>query len=583
MLEEKLYTNKELIKITIITALITGLLNIHLIPFAIFWFIFFATFDLQRRGVKQILFSVTLLAILIDFYLYGTKALMRPIMNFYPLINPLPWDLWIDITFSATQFKLPAYFIICAAWAMIPAGYIYCIVRKKHNWDLLQEITKGSNTKEEASPKQSKSSKDFLLGRDKQNREITLSEKNANRHTLVVGTTGSGKTNTLCLLTETAIDKGWPIIFVDGKGDEQLGKNLTSFAKDKGREVAYFSMNKKSNTYYNPLVAGDYTSKKDRIISLFDDQNEYYKSVSEGYIQVVFKILEKCKISIDMHQASEYIQQEALLKLLRNSVENETITKAQATKLSNELNRHETAKKDVSSIATHINNICGSSSGEFFDTEGEGKQVIKLNEMLDKNAVVYFKLPTLKADAFVNILGKLIINDIKATMHDRLEDEKTNPVLIIFDEFSSFAGKQVTPLLAQGRSTGVHCVIGSQGFADFMTGTDGEKALDQTLQNINNFIVHQLGGYKDREICAKLSGSKKSQKITTQINNEADLNKGSIRYGYEWNINPSDFDKLKAKGDAFFISINKKGNKESIRFQTALSKITLYNKEKKDE
>jgi len=581
MLEEKLYTNEEIKKIAIITTLVISILNIHLLPFAIFWFFFFSIFDLQRRGVKQILFSIALLAILIDLYLYGTTSFIRPIMNFYPLINPMPWKFWIGIIFSTEQFQLPYYLIVIMAWAMIPASYIYCITRKRMNYDLLQQINGNTplEIKNSNIPKvenKTKITKEFLLGLDRQGREIILTEKNANRHTLIVGTTGSGKTNTLCLLVEGAIDKGWPIIFVDGKGDEKLGRNLTDYAKDKGREVAYFSMKRNSNTYYNPLVAGDYTSKKDRLVSLFDEQNEYYKSLSEGYIQVVFKILEKCKISIDMHQASEYIQQENLLKLIRQSVENEVITKEAANKLVDELNKHETAKKDISSIATHINNICGSSSGQFFDTEGEDKQVIKLNEMIDNNAVVYFKLPTLKADGFVNILGKLIINDIKATMHDRLEDEKTNPVLVIFDEFSTFAGKQVTPLLAQGRSTGVHCVIGSQGFADFMTGNDGEKALNQILQNINNFIVHQLGGYNDRETCAKLSGSHKANKLTSQIDDRDSVHRGSLRDGYEWNINPSEFDELKAKGDAFFLTIDEKGKRSFKRFQANFSNISDY-------
>lgn len=507
----------------------------------------------------------------------GAWAIIKTI-NSVPL-NDETGNAFIKFLKDMLSFKYSevSYLSSVIGWALIPACFISYQWKKLSNIKAYHDVIVPSFDKQ--GKKMSLNSpvsvnNGFVLGKDSHGREVLLSEKAANTHTLVVGTTGAGKTNTLSLLVEGAIEKNWPIIFVDGKGDESLGKQMAEFSTAQERPFSYFSMNKDSNVYYNPLVAGDYTSKKDRIITLFDDQNEYYKSIAEGYIQYVFEVLEKCDVTIDMYQASHYMQKEQLLKLLRESVSKEILNKEEAQLLSDKMKQHDAAQKDIASIATHINNICGSSSGEYFNTHGDNKDVITLSEILDSKKFIYFKLPKMKSDSFVSVLGKLIINDIKATLHDRLEKGDKSPVLIIFDEFSAFAGEQITSLLSQGRSTGAHCVIGTQGFADFQVGQDGESALKRLIQNINNYVIQQLGGYEDREIAAKLSGSKSTRKLTTQIGGDDSTLLGSLREGYEWNINPAEFDKLKPNGDAFFLSINDQGQKTRKRFQIKLSKIT---------
>jgi|GEM_PF-6788831 len=162
MITEKLYTNKVLIKIAIIMVIGVSLLNLHITLFAVFWFGLFYVFDLQRRGVKLIIFALLPLALLTDFNLHGFKVLIiRPFMNLYPLIKTIelnvekgitetlwasmqhpviPWNMWLNIVFSKEQFLQPSYSIACAIWALVPAGIIYCLYRKRKYWDLLQKL-----------------------------------------------------------------------------------------------------------------------------------------------------------------------------------------------------------------------------------------------------------------------------------------------------------------------------------------------------------------------------------------------------------------------------------------------------------
>ena len=55
-----------------------------------------------------------------------------------------------------------------------------------------------------------------------------------------------------------------------------------------------------------------------------------------------------------------------------------------------------------------------------------------------ENGIILIRLRLFVTERLDYILRKLIINDIKATLHDRLEKGDKSPVLIIFDEFSRF-------------------------------------------------------------------------------------------------------------------------------------------------
>ena len=65
--------------------------------------------------------------------------------------------------------------------------------------------------------------------------EITIHPKMANRHGLITGATGTGKTVTLQNLTETFSDMGVPVFVADIKGDfsgiAKAGGNKTSVTK----------------------------------------------------------------------------------------------------------------------------------------------------------------------------------------------------------------------------------------------------------------------------------------------------------------------------------------------------------------
>ena len=59
----------------------------------------------------------------------------------------------------------------------------------------------------------------YLLAQTPQNQQLGITAKMANRHGLIAGATGTGKTVTLRKMAEAFSDDGVPVFLVDVKGD----------------------------------------------------------------------------------------------------------------------------------------------------------------------------------------------------------------------------------------------------------------------------------------------------------------------------------------------------------------------------
>lgn len=59
----------------------------------------------------------------------------------------------------------------------------------------------------------------YLLSQTEQGQQLGITTKMANRHGLIAGATGTGKTVTLRTMAEAFSDDGVPVFLVDVKGD----------------------------------------------------------------------------------------------------------------------------------------------------------------------------------------------------------------------------------------------------------------------------------------------------------------------------------------------------------------------------
>ncbi len=380
-----------------------------------------------------------------------------------------------------------------------------------------------------------------VLGVDRYNgKYVTLTDRDANLHTLAIGTTGSGKTTAIANVIESAIVRNHPLFYIDGKGDLDLAKRIERYANQVGRRFYLFSIVGES-VKYNPIACGGYTSKKDRIVELREWSEDHYRKIAEGYLQTVFQILEQANISIDLHTVSQYLEPNSLYQLARQLKDESMLGK---------IAKLEGQRKDISSLVAEIENMANSEIGQLFDCkDGE---VLTLDKALSENAIVYFCLQPLAFPAYAETLGKLIINDIKALAATLLQTEKRIKLFTIFDEFSVFAGDQVINLINQGRGAGIHALLATQSLSDIVRRGD-EALLGQVLNNCNNYIIQRQNNPDDAEVLANIIGTNSGFQVTSQVSDNGGTGTGSVRETREFIVHPDEIKRL-GLGQAFVVN-----------------------------
>jgi len=360
-----------------------------------------------------------------------------------------------------------------------------------------------------------------------------------NQNVLVLGTTGGGKTITLRRFYHRAITKGYPLVVIDGKPSDDNVIWLKKMAEKHNRP--FYGFNCDTHCHYDCLASGGYTELKDKIISLKDQwESDYYRSIAEDYLQTSLQVLLKSKKSFDLKKIVDCLNYDNLLNLSHEL--NEVVL---AKKIA-ELGSYD--RKDILGLQAHLNILINSELGSYFVRD---HNTFTLSQVIDEGAVLYFALPALRFPSFSKVLGKLVINDLKAVIdHYNHHDQR---VFMVFDEFSVFAGDQVLNLVNMGRGKGVHAIFGTQGLGDLDKVDETFK--DQVLNCVNTIICHRLNDQKSAEGIANWIGTEYGVKVTVQIGEPpVDSAKGSARWSKEFIVHPDDIKQGLQAGEAFYIT-----------------------------
>lgn len=368
---------------------------------------------------------------------------------------------------------------------------------------------------------------------------VIIPDRYINQIALVLGTTGSGKTVTLSRFYQRAMRQKYPLIIVDGKPDTGTINQLIVLAKQYGRQFIGFNCG--NYLPYDALAHGNFTELKDKIVCLKDTwENDYYRSIAEDYLQTTFEVLLKLGGNLDLKRVVECLSYNKLKLLAAETKDESLIDRVR------ELKNYE--RKDITGLQAHLNILINSELGRYFD---KTEQSFSLTDVINQQAVVYFALPALRFPSFAKVLGKLVINDIKAVI-DRNRDY-SGPVFTVFDEFSVFAGEQVLNLVNMGRGKGIHAIFGTQGLADLDKVDVSFK--NQVLNCVNTLICHQLNDQDSAETVANWVGTTDAFTLTAQLNmKESEGGLGSVRVNKEYIVHPDAIKQGLRTGEAFCVT-----------------------------
>ncbi|MCL6478857.1 MAG: type IV secretion system DNA-binding domain-containing protein [Peptococcaceae bacterium] len=379
-----------------------------------------------------------------------------------------------------------------------------------------------------------------LIGINNNSKQVILSDSELNQHCALLGTTGSGKTTTILNFVESAVTRNIPLIFIDGKGAQDLVVKVKSICEKYGRKFYLFNMHGES-MHYNPLRHGNISELKDKLISLTEWSEEHYKKVAERYLQLVFRCMSITEEKIDLSKAFYYMIPDNLAILARR-IEN---TEARNTILES---IDQFSDLQLHGLAARLAVMAESEIGHLF-MDNNDDNTIDLCRIINDNAVVLFTLDSLSYPEYSRLLGRLIITDIKSVA----TKQKEKKIYAIFDEFNVFASDAVVDLVSKSRSFGFHVIIGTQSLSD-LERAGGPALAEQVIENCNTYIIQRQNSAVNAEKLANMIGTKDSYETTYQVKSLFKLKTGvgSMRQTREYIVHPDLIKRLKT-GEAILV------------------------------
>lgn len=389
-------------------------------------------------------------------------------------------------------------------------------------------------------------SEHVTLGKTKGGIDVTLSDKELNQHCLIVGTTGSGKTTTILNFVESAVRRGLPVVYLDGKGSFDLVDKLSKVANHYGRVFKVFTLRPKSNVSnlagYNPFSSGSATEWKNRIMSLFNQSEnrgqEHFSLSEQNYINFIANILSKLGKPIDLRLFLAFLENPDKLIKLAYEVDAEVAQKIV------KLHEGKEVAQLVGDILKMLELFIYSDYGHLFNTTSMDN-VIKLKESITNGEIVLFMFDASAFAEDTNKVAKMVVNDLNSSFSDLSSFTKC---YCIFDEFASYASSNLAETISLHRSNGIHAIIGTQSITTVkLKSPETKRVADELIACCNTYIVQTVNHSEDAELLAQVLGTRKSLEITAQIDSKAGGNTGlgSVKQVHEFKIHPQDLKDLR--------------------------------------
>ena len=326
----------------------------------------------------------------------------------------------------------------------------------------------------------------ILVGKNEK-KEVCIIPKMANRHGLITGASGSGKTITLKVMAESFSDAGIPVFLSDVKGDiagtAQVGEeNENVTARVEKLKLENFEYKKFPVTFWDIYgvnghpVRTKVSTVGSSILSIMLGLSE----AQEGVLDIVFKIAEDDNLQlIDLKDLRSILQHVGDNKndyiTKYGNITTQSVGVIQRSLLSLE---KQGADKFFGEPALDIN--------DFISVDGEGKGIINI---LD--AVELFRSPDLYASFMLWLLTELFntlpeVGDLDKPKIVFFFDEAH----LLFDGMPSYRLKQITQVVKLIRSRGIGLYFVSQAPTDIP---------GDILAQLGNRVQHTLRAYTPAE------------------------------------------------------------------------------------
>ena len=351
-------------------------------------------------------------------------------------------------------------------------------------------------------------------------KKVKFAEVPWQRHTLIFGGTGFGKSTAINNIIDYNLQNNLPIFEFDPKGNLSAIIEFASLCEYYGKKPIIFSETSYGNAKFNPLK----NLNDSQMSTLIENSFEWSDGEARYYRDTTISIITS-KVYDEIRAKGKNI---SLPEIYRHMSEHHS-------------------GKETSGFLSQLTILMKSPFAKLLeDLNGEALSLI---EVITEKKCVYFGLSVMGYGAISRTLGKLFLGEIQIHTHTlgiTYEDNATggnNPITVIIDEAGSLYFKDLINLQNKGRSSGIRLVLATQTMADFEQ--IDPILLKQIINNTGCFFTFSQTNNDDAEKIAQTIGTYKTTKSTKVTEDGQETEKGSIREVREYYVHPEVIKNLK--------------------------------------
>lgn len=367
-------------------------------------------------------------------------------------------------------------------------------------------------------------------------------------HSLILGSSGRGKTQTITRQAFDAIKNGTPVLVVDAKGDGDLATKMGAYAEEFGRSFYHFSIpsstsapyvgpSEQGRAFYDPagLSAGNHTRRRDFMMSARDwtGAPAVYSDKTRDWLSRALwidNVVAECNggrpldsvPQATFSRIADFMSPMSAKHYLRDAANEfgvDAINAALGTTTYDlmlaELEEYATMKDQTGesarmSHAAWLRTFMSSVTGPYLRDTGDDR-TIDIARIVDEQAVCVFDLATDQYREEAPAIARLVIADLLTYISNA---GKADGMLlrVYLDEFAAVGGEESANVLARARSAGVSFTLSTQTLSDLR---DVSEAFEgQVLTNSLNLLIHNASTWDEAERLAGMTGQVDSQRIT---------------------------------------------------------------------
>jgi type IV secretory pathway TraG/TraD family ATPase VirD4 len=318
---------------------------------------------------------------------------------------------------------------------------------------------------------------------------------------VVFGATGSGKTTLLKnIISQDLFRKVGPegdphripMIIFDGKGDQEFLSDLLPAMETAGRMHQLRVLNPSRpdiSVRYNPFYSehGLYQEHANFVFESFDLKQDFFHGHQATYLSDLVRVLAYTGKRFNIHDVLVLALDERVLKE-QIAIARHRLAKSPDTTMQQELNvdmsirnlQQSFEDRDrVPKIQGLLNELMTFLEDDLSTITGAYDEVLSLDEVIEKELILFVSLNTNKNSKAVTALGRMLLQNMQLIIGKRYEDElehrpQTRPMVsVILDEFAPFAYSNFAQILQTARGTNTAFLFALQSLPQLLTVSRG--------------------------------------------------------------------------------------------------------------